>query len=419
MRRRESAISNAWLLLALLLLAFAGWRVSSLALADHHATSDPETALGWRSEHAEALIARAQTLSRDPAQAAAAAELAHRALRADPIDGRGYRVLGSLADKAGETARAAELFGLAVARTPRDIPSRTWLASYHLRRGEAEPALIQLDAMFRTAPDLMTRLFPAVLAMASAPQGQGALEARLQDHPPWRKSVVVGIVQRAPDIDAIVPFIARLRAADGGLTDAEEGAWLDRLMRDNRWPQAYLTWVARLPPERLKGLGNVFNGGFEWEPSQTGFDWRTRKAAGFLIGRGPVQGAGGSAALRIRFQDRRVAFDHLRQQLALAPGAYRLSGRMLPDGLETERGLVWMLSCATGRQLGQTEPLRGDGPWREFSAAFEVPAEGCRGQTLALKLPARVPAELRIRGQVWFDDLRIVREAAGPAVPPR
>ena len=39
---------------------------------------------------------------------------------------------------------------------------------------------------------------------------------------------------------------------------------------------------------------------------------------------------------------------------------------------------------------------------------FEVPA-GCEGQWLTLRLPARIPAEQRIGGRAWFDDLKIGR----------
>ncbi|MFY2763009.1 tetratricopeptide repeat protein [Arenimonas sp. MALMAid1274] len=407
-------------LVCLALLGLVGWRVLSLGMADRLALERPDSALAWRAGHPQALLARAEALARDPAQTEAAAELARQALRADPIDGRGYRVLGQLADRAGDTDKAAELFALAVSRTPRDVPTQTWLASHHLRRGDAAAALVHLDSLFRTSPRLSRQLLPALLAMAAAPQAQPALEESLAARPPWRREVLVSIIQQSPDVDAIFPLIARLRATAPGLAPAEEAAWLDRLMREKRWPQAYLTWVGSLPPDRLKTLGNVFNGGFEFEPSQSGFDWRFGKVVGALVSREPVEGATGSMALRLRFQDRRVKFDHVRQLLALAPGRYRLSGRFRPEQLENERGLVWSVHCApAGPPLGETEGLRGDGPWRDFGADFEVPAQGCGGQQLVLKLPARGPAEERVRGEVWFDDLRIVRSAAGPGIPVR
>ena len=32
-----------------------------------------------------------------------------------------------------------------------------------------------------------------------------------------------------------------------------------------------------------------------------------------------------------------------------------------------------------------------------------------RGQSLILKLPARVPTEQQVSGAIWFDDLRVQR----------
>jgi len=40
-----------------------------------------------------------------------------------------------------------------------------------------------------------------------------------------------------------------------------------------------------------------------------------------------------------------------------------------------------------------------------------VPGDKCGGQWLQLRLPARIPAEQRIGGVVWFDDLKIFRVA--------
>jgi hypothetical protein len=70
------------------------------------------------------------------------------------------------------------------------------------------------------------------------------------------------------------------------------------------------------------------------------------------------------------------------------------------------------LSCAGSRQvLGESERFSGRREWREFVVSFEVPASAeCAGQWLTLGLPARIPAEQRIGGIAWFDDLRIKKQ---------
>ena len=188
--------------------------------------------------------------------------------------------------------------------------------------------------------------------------------------------------------------------------------WLERLIHDRQWGSAYLTWVAQLPSEKQATIGNVFNGGFDWEPSNNGFGWRFERVAGARIDRAETAGASNTYALRVAFEDQRVPFRNVRQLTALQAGSYRLDGRVRLDSLRTERGLVWSVRCAeSGKELARSEPFAGNSPWRPFDVRFEVPTDNCGGQWLELQLPARIPAEQRIGGLVWFDDLKISRVA--------
>jgi hypothetical protein len=394
-------------------LALAAWRVLSLGMADHYASDEAARALTWRPEHPDALLRHAERLSLDPAQPEATAEFARRALRANPLDGSGYRVLGQLAK---EPDQAEALYRRAAARSPRDVISQAWLIEHYLKAGKVAAALDHADTLLRVSPRLAGNLMPVMLDLAALPDAQPVLAERLLASPPWGERTLRHIVANAPDTDAVSPLLDALRTAPGGLPGGVLEAWLDRLTREARWGQAYLTWVSQLPPERLQALGNVYNGGFEWEPQQGGFDWRFGRIAGARVSRMTLPGVTDGAALRVSFEDRRVPFSHVRQQLALPPGHYRLQLRARPDGLRTDRGLVWTLSCApNGPALAETSPLRGSGDWRELTADFEVPAADCGGQWLVLRLPARIPAEQRIGGRAWFDDVKVVRVPASAA----
>lgn len=400
---------RVWPWLALAVLAFAAWRVASLGLADHYAETQPERALFWRSHHPVALLRAAEAAARDPARADEAADLARRALHADPLDGRPYRVLAQLALARGDETHAAELFTVAARRAPRDLPAHLWLLDHHLRNGRVAQALPHLDTPLRVYPGLFGRFEPLLLELAGAAPLHAPLADTLASQPPWRAGFLRLVASKAGDIDAVAPLFEAVRRTEGGLAANELGPWLDRLVREGRVGQAYLLWAANLPPERQTRLGNVFNGGFELEPEAAGFDWRFGRVAGARISRLGGPGVGGRVALRVAFEDRRVPFSHVRQMLALPPGEYELSLRARADSLRTERGLVWEISCvAGGGPLASTPPLRGHGDWRTLAVAFTVP-EGCEGQWLALRLPARIPAEQRIGGRAWFDDLKIAR----------
>lgn len=398
-----------WLWLVLLGLTWLGWRVLSLGLADHYAQNQPERALFWRDDHPEALLRAAELAAQVPAKAESAADYARRALRSDPLDGRPYRVLARLADARGDKAKALELFQIAARRAPRDPIAHLWLLDHHMRQEDPAQALAHLDILLRTQPELIARFEPLLVALAGAPPAHEALAAVLADLPPWRGPLLATAARKVENTDNVAPLFEALRGQPRGLKAAELSPWLDRLVSEGRVGQAYLLWVSNLPPERQKNLGNVFNGGFEHAPDPVGFDWRFGRVSGARIERLGGAGVTGKAALRLAFGHRRVPFAHVRQMLALAPGRYRLALRARADGLRSERGLVWQVSCvAGGPPLGQTEPLRGQTPWHSVQMDFEVPAD-CAGQWLLLQVPARIEAEQQIGGQAWFDDLKVRR----------
>ena len=394
----------------LALLAFMAWRVVSLGMADHFASSDPERALSWRGNHPEALFQQAQRLAEEPGQSAAAARFARLALQANPLDGRPYRVLGQMET---EPDKSNALIRMAAARSPRDVPSQALLIEHYLARRDFTSALDHVDTLLRVESETNGRLYPLLAQLASVPEAQPALAEMLLTAPPWAQGALSHMVQTAPDTDGIGMLMERLRKSPGSLSPPVLSTWVDRLTREDRWGQAYLTWVSQLPQDRLNGLGNLYNGGFEWAPGQGGFDWRFMRAPGSQITRAAGPGVVGQVALRVAFEDRRVPFSHVRQMLALPPGAYRLTGRQRAESLRTERGLVWTVACAppAGAPLATSEPLRGQSNWRDFTMDFEVPTTGCGGQWLTLTVPARIPAEQRIGGIAWFDAMRISRIA--------
>lgn len=393
--------------LALLLLAWIAWRVVTLGIADHLARRDPLAALSWRPRHPEAALAAARELAGPAGDRARAEELARESLRSYPLLGGGYRILAELAS---EPERAGSLYRVAAARAPRDIRSLAWLSDRALVAGDYRGAMELIDQILRVEPELFGRLFPALTRIAGVPAARHALAAVLREAPPWRVQFLVRMARHTPDLAAVGSVVELLREGSIGLAEPELNAWLERLIAERQWSAAYFTWVHQLPAEYRNRIGNVYDGGFERIPTNRGFDWRFERVAGARMDLAAIEGMGGRQALRVAFEPRRVPFRHVRQLMALPPGKYRLQGRARPQALETERGLVWTVACAEGwTELAGSEPFSGTRPWREFAVDFEVPAPGCGAQWLTLRIPARIPAEQRIAGTAWFDDMQVAR----------
>jgi tetratricopeptide (TPR) repeat protein len=396
-------------LTAAALLAFVGWRVFTMGVAERLSRQYPAAALGWRSDHPEAQLRWIEKQShRRSAGGISQTSAARAAIRSSPLDGRGYRMLAEQAELRGDPNSAVAWYSLAAARGPRDLPSHRWLANYALTRGDYARALAHIDQMLRVQPELAQYIHPVLIAIAARADAQADLAKLLLQSPPWRSDFMPRLIGRSPDSAALFGLMERLRRSPSGLTDSELSSWIDRLTRDRAWGAAYLIWAQTLSAEASQRIGNVYNGSFEREPSHSGFDWRIDPIPGAQVSRAQVTGAEKQIALRVAFEDRRVPFKNVRQLLALAPGTYRLQGLARLDDLRSERGLVWTLTCAEdNRQIAETSPLSGRRGWDRFELKFSVPNADCGGQWLTLRLPARIPAEQRIGGVAWFDDLQI------------
>jgi tetratricopeptide (TPR) repeat protein len=394
------------LALAVLCLLWIAWRILTLGMAQYLSRSDPAAALAWRSGHAEALLQELDLESAQHRYSAVQRQNARAAIHAAPLDGRGYRMLANQAELRGDLPMAMSVYSIAARRGPRELPTLGRLIQYQLKQGNRAQALAYIDQVLRVEPETAPQMFPVVASILS--QDPGDVAKLLLQQPPWRSAFLVQLVRHAQESPALPRLFDLLRRSPGGLSPLELSAWLDRLIKNDQWGPAYLSWVESLSPDASKRIGNVYNGGFELEPSQLGFDWRFSRVPGARISLSQVTGAGGQFALRVDFEDRRIPFRHVRQLLALVPGTYQIRGRVRTDDLRGERGLVWTLTCAEdGRVIGETDPVTGRHVWQSFERDFAVPVEKCGGQWLTLRVPARIPAEQRLGGTAWFDDLSI------------
>ena len=76
-------------------------------------------------------------------------DLARRALLSDPLDSRALSLLGFVAERKGDLARAEALMSLAAARSWRNPAPHVWLFAQAIRRGKFEEALVQADGLLR------------------------------------------------------------------------------------------------------------------------------------------------------------------------------------------------------------------------------------------------------------------------------
>ncbi|MEO6658163.1 MAG: hypothetical protein ABIM73_07810, partial [Arenimonas sp.] len=143
-----------------------GWRVLSLGLADATSRSSPQKTLQWRPNHPAALFLLAEQQAKTPELHRQAKTNALATLRAYPLEGRAYRVLGQLAEAEKKPQVAFEFYQKAVKYSPRDVQSHLWLLNYSLKAEDAKAAVAHLDAMLRLEKSLMPQLMPMIGGLA-------------------------------------------------------------------------------------------------------------------------------------------------------------------------------------------------------------------------------------------------------------
>jgi hypothetical protein len=208
----------------------------------------------------------------------------------------------------------------------------------------------------------------------------------------------------------------RRGAVDAPLTALERESYLKRLQKEGNITEAYLVWVNGLSREERRHLGLVYNGSFELEPSNAGFDWYLNRSERATIRTGSTFGVSGEKALHLLFKNHEGRFRHVVQPLFLDPGHYRVTGRVRTDSLETRGGLKWVVRCRSpqGEGFGESGRFLGSNEWREFSFEIQVP-ETCNEQEIRLQSSGERLFEHKMTGGAWFDSLAISRIRADGA----
>lgn len=398
-------LRSMMLLVALVAAALAAWRIVATCIADGQAAFEPERALAWDSHNPQALLSLARRQLGDgeiPAARATAREL----LQSDPLAASAFAVLAEAAQADGDDSQAMRLYTLALRRAPRDLHVRAWIADREIAEGRYTDALADLDLLLRISPSQRRTLLPAMADLAAhRPAFADALLQTLARDPDWSDAMLDALLDTGDD--ASVDRIFGALEQQHRLSDAKIGRWLDRLMQEGRWGEAYSRW-ASVALEAGGALPAVYDGGFEQPPSGIGFDWRMRDSAGVYIERERTRGASGEYAVRITFLHRRAPEIELAQTLLLAPGAYRLHFRSRAESLHSDKGIEWAITCeGAAAPLAVSAPIEGSSDWKPADIAFDVPADGCPAQRLGLRNPGAGGAGKIVSGTVWFDDVAI------------
>lgn len=411
---KNSFTSPANIILLGLAALFVIWRIMVTNLTELFLQYDVQDAvalaLRWDETNPQALYLKGlQQAKTSPSRATT---FLRAAVRNNPTDGPTYAVIARLEEESGKLDQAAQAMQAAAQLAPRRVDVQLEAARFWFRRGDIERAMKHMDVVLTFGGSLRDQIFPDLLKLAEDPATREIAHAKLL------KQRIVWWPQFFNYAAANATSVETLRAlfqiqAEGPNAVATEGlrAYLHRLQRENLWIESYLVWLNHLRKDQLNAIGNLFNGGFEEEISNLGFDWIVTPASQVAVDTAATSGATGHKALRVIFKGPRIHFQHVHQFLMLDSGTYVLHGRVRPDNLETSEGIQWSVYCVgTAKSLAHSERFTGTDHWQHFTTQFRVPPTDCAVQMLRLELAGRSVLDYEAKGAIWFDDLSIARQ---------
>lgn len=358
-----------------------------------------------------------RTETRDRADAESPERQLRARLARNPADFAALVVLGLHLEQQGRKAEAQDAMREAQRLAPANERALFEIAAFQLRAGEETQALTVLRRAVELNPTAAGATWPVFTAALDSGQRDEFFARAARDDPWWWAGFFNQACQGARSVDALQRVFG-VRAASGKVTAGERRCLIERLERENRWPQAYQSWINSLPKDRQQRIAYIYNGDFEVPISNLGFDWLLLPQDGINVDAQSIQGAEGRRALRVEFVRKRWSGTPVQQYLMLPPGKYRFEGRGRADGLDTWVGVQWRLSCfqnerGATQHLSQSERFRGTSEWVVFRDDFTVPRD-CPVQILRLEL-ANPRADVatpdnvvtRLNGNVWFDDFRV------------
>jgi hypothetical protein len=184
------------------------------------------------------------------------------------------------------------------------------------------------------------------------------------------------------------------------------------------WNQALQ--AAAVPRESDAGGSLVWNGGFENEPLDGGFDWRFRPIEGVEISWDEESLQSGRRSLRIDFDGKtNVNFENVWQYVPVSPStSYRFSAFVRTQDLTTDSGIRFEIRDVSRPSAPERSTLNlvGTQSWTEQNLeVFTGP--DTRLLQIVLRRTHSDKLGNKIQGTAWIDDVALVPVSRGAGKP--
>lgn len=338
-----------------------------------------------------------------------------RAAEMRPCHAPYWADLGMACEEAGDNACADQAFGRALNLNPM-MPRLYWVvASHYLRTGGTDRAMDALRHLLLLSPNYAGPAFRLCLQAVGDPKAIYEKVLPQTDDPTLRLSYLNFLAERG-EFEAAHEVWTHIVAHPLAFDFPLARPYVEFLLRRGLVPQAEGVWqdlvrngvIAKASGEDQDNL--VFNGGFERDPLNAGFDWRIQLTPDVLIDPTSFGAYQGSHCLRLDFTvSNNDNYEPLYQFVPVTPGqAYVLTGYVRSDGITSDSGprlRVADPACPSCLEA-LTESTVGTAPWHAVSVRFST---GPQSELVRLSVwrPRSRSFPSEIAGTFWLDGVSL------------
>lgn len=384
--------------------------------------------VGWNKNPTHWQVAPPDTWLRKSYQAismlhiATAEKHALKALQAENINGKVFAQLLNIYNITNQSEKAEKVLALASEYSPARARTRAHIAAYWLKQERWDKVIEEWDKLLIRINnrEMQTTIFPNLLQLIQNPSGFTLFSSTLESPPKWWDSFYSYLIREKVDTQLLNTIYQARTESEAPLSKTERVLFVRHLLQNEQWNEANFVWLSGLDERELELSGLIFDGGFEGDSFNSGFDWQIGRSKGIRINTANTTGVTGRRALRVLFNNKKINFRHVSQRLTLSPGNYLLNYRYRLNRLKNPEGLSWRIRCVGGTKrpepLLESVALKGRSPWEAVNEKFTVPT-GCPVQLIRLEANSRFTHKHTFNGSIWFDDFKITRNTASTTEP--
>ncbi len=330
-------------------------------------------------------------------------------VRLNPHDAVCWTALGDSYAQAGDLANERRTLEAALRADPNDAHIALNTATIYVNSNEVERALPLYRLAIQKRPDWAAHILPNI--WFHNPNAEEVMAKALPPTTPPRLALLKLLVEKNESAPATLVWQKIIQSQEP-FESKDALFFIDSLLAQNDVDAATQAWHQLAARDadlaQRSARGNLIsNAGFERSILNGGFDWIYKPVDGIDVSVDTAEFHSGSRSLAVSFDTDNLGVTGLKQFVPVEPAShYTFTAWIRGDSIETASGPRFAFSDTRTHQIVfNSEDALGSFPWRSVSGEFNT-APGTNLLELSI---VRNPANGRIRGKIWIDDLELVR----------